>query len=130
MPKRLPPHILDALAEVDPALAAEIRQAKPSKYHNKPTVVGGRRFASGHEADCYAGLCFARDAGGITDLRCQVRYALHALGGGLVGHYVADFTYRQDGALVVIDAKGMRTQLYDWKRRHMKAEHGIEIQEV
>jgi hypothetical protein len=44
--------------------------------------------------------------------------------------YRADFTYLEDGRLVVEDAKGWRTEMYLLKRKWLKAEYGIEVREV
>ena len=48
------------------------------------------------------------------------------------GTYSPDFQYQVDGELVVEDVKGRATltTLYRWKKRHMMAEHGIEVREV
>lgn len=55
----------------------------------------------------------------------------------VVGHYVADFVYLEPEPgvrpvkwrLVVEDAKGWKTDTYKWKKRHVKAQYGIEIRE-
>jgi hypothetical protein len=44
--------------------------------------------------------------------------------------YVADFTYKQDGKLVVEDTKGFRTKDYIIKRKLMLWVHGIRIREI
>jgi len=65
--------------------------------------------------------------------------------GELIGRYVADFVYRELGIRtdrswkphprpirVVEDWKSpaSRTPLYEWKRKHLLAEHGIVISET
>ena len=103
------------------------------------TVVDGLSFASKKEARRWQQLGLLVRARAITDLRRQVRLALHAHGGALVGHYVADFVYVEGGATVIEDVKGAprtssgaigRTDLYEWKRRHVAAEYGYTIREV
>lgn len=108
---------------------------KRSKYGPKTTQVDGITFSSKREAARWKALQLALRAGAIANLNRQVRYPLHAEGGNLVGHYVADHVYEevndQGGtALVVEDVKGYPTPLYGWKKRHMLAEHGIAIREV
>lgn len=102
-----------------------------SKYGNNRAQVGGEFFDSKREARRWQELLLLAHAGEISALKRQVRYELKVDGGQPVGHYVADFEYQDKaGALVVEDAKGHRTQLYIWKRRHMAAQYGIEIRET
>lgn len=108
-----------------------------SKYRNVPTVVDGKRFESKREAERYQKLALAERLGRITDLQCQVPFDLHAPNGEKIGRYIADFTYTwvapgtaTHGQRFVEDAKGVRTQLYIWKKKHAEAEHGITIIEV
>lgn len=111
------------------ARLAEIR--KPSKYRAKKTVVDGITFDSKREADRYSDLRVYANMGWITELRLQVRYDLHALGGAKVARYVADFVYRdRNGNEIVEDVKGVRTPLYNLKKKWMKAEHNIDIVET
>ena len=44
--------------------------------------------------------------------------------------YVADFTYHENGDLVVEDAKGVKTEAYRIKKKLMLKEYGIKIREV
>ena len=110
---------------------------RPLKYGNVPITVDGRRFASKREAERYQVLSIALAAGRIADLCCQVPFDLHAPGGEKIGRYVADFAYTlvapgtaTHGQRFVEDAKGVRTQLYIWKKRHVEAEYRISILEV
>lgn len=104
---------------------------RKNKYGAKPTRIDGIRFASKREATRFAQLKILERAGEIGALKCQHRIALHAPGGKVVGVYVADFHYkdRRTEEWIVADAKGFRTDLYKWKRRHLKAEYGIDILE-
>lgn len=104
------------------------------KYRNKPTVIDGIRFDSKAEARRYTELQLMERGGVITNLRRQVRYPLD-VNGVVIGHYIADFTYaeithRPPHPIVVEDVKGVRTALYRWKAKHMKAQYGIEVREV
>jgi hypothetical protein len=102
-----------------------------SKYGAKASWLDGIRFDSKRERDTYARLKLRADVGEISGLELQVRYPLK-VEGSLLGHYVADFVFYDHvlKCLRIIDAKGVRTPLYKWKRKHMKAAYGIDIEEV
>ena len=100
---------------------------KPSKFHNVRT----NGFDSKREANRAFELQLLERAGQITDLKFQVPFEVIPPGPGeRAAHYVADFTYRKAGALVVEDVKGMKTQVYLLKRKLMLHVHGIRIREV
>lgn len=101
----------------------------PNKFNAQPQKRDGRRIASTAEARRLAELKLEERAGGISDLRTQVKFPLRCNGHDLEA-YVADFTYTRGGVLVVEDVKGFRTPLYKLKRKLMRAVHGIEIREV
>lgn len=111
---------------------------RPHKYRAVPTMLDGIRFASKAEAARYAELRLLEKAGEIKELTLQPRYELLAWPSHgertrtVVGHYVADFRYRQGprGILVIEDVKGMRTALYRWKKRHFEAQYGLSITEI
>ena len=101
------------------------------KYGAEAVTIDGIRFDSKLEARRWHELHFRLAAGEISDLQRQVHYALHASSGRIVGHYVADFVYLdRDSRRVIEDAKGVRTALYRWKRRHFEAEYNIQITEI
>ena len=119
------------------ATAVQLAPARRSKYHARPVVVDGIRFASTREATRYGELTYLVRAGQITDLTLQPEFPLHAPGLGpgdapceLVGKYRADFAYRTADGTVVEDVKGVRTALYRWKKKHVEAEYGVTIVEV
>lgn len=106
-------------------------QPRRNKFNARKTVVDGITFDSAKEARVWNELKVRERKGEIHGLERQVRIALHALGGELVGHYVADFRFVEPGkGVVVMDAKGFKPPLYTWKARHFKAEYGKEIVEV
>lgn len=107
-----------------------VRLNPPNKFNASRTKVNGISFASRREARRWEKLRDLARAGVIQELRRQVRYPLHAPDGSRVGFYVADFEYREDGALITEDAKGMKTDLYVWKKRHFEAEYGRHIRET
>jgi hypothetical protein len=104
------------------------------KYGAVRTEVDGVKFASKAEARRYAELKMLEKAGKITGLGLQPTFKLR-VGAQVIGKYIGDFDYWAqlgDGAAryVVEDVKGMKTAMYRWKAKHMKAEHGIEITEI
>lgn len=125
---------------------------KRSKYGNRKTVVDGVIFDSKKEAQRYRELLLLERAGTITDLQRQVKYVLipaqrewvneiytkgtkkgHFKSGKVLEKecsYIADFVYIQNGAYVVEDTKGVRTEAYKIKRKLMLERYGIQIQEV
>ena len=104
--------------------------ARRSKYGNQATYVDGRRFSSKREAARYQTLRLLELAGEIRALECQPRYPL-VVAGVKVGTYVADFVYATaEGALVVEDAKGVRTPVYRLKAKLLRALYGHEVREV
>ena len=109
-----------------------IRVRPRSKYHAKPCVVDGIRFASQREATRYGELKLLEKAGEIQDLSLQPRYDLMAKRGGKIGESRADFVYWDQRAAqtVVEDVKGFKTPLYRWKVKHMAAQYGIVIREL
>jgi hypothetical protein len=109
--------------------------APRSKYHAVPLEVDGIRFASTREARRYGELRLLERAGQIWDLTLQPSFELHApVNNGPrlapVGVYRADFVYATKDGTVVEDAKGVRTALYRWKRKHVELEYGVRIVEV
>lgn len=110
------------------------------KYKAKPTVIDGIRFASQKEARRFQELKLLEKAGEIEGLELQPRYTL-TVSGVKLGTYVGDFRYVEKADLfhvgdrearftVIEDVKGFKTPLYLWKKRHMLAEHRIQIREV
>ena len=113
---------------------------KPSKYRNRKTVLDGITFDSEREASRYQELKVLADRGVIEDFRHQAPFVL-APGVRFSDEkrakpalrYVADFSYRIDGRLVVEDVKSRVTAgaaAYRIKRHLMLSVHGIEVTEV
>lgn len=117
------------------------------KYHNRKVTINGVTFDSKKEANRYQELKLMEKAGEISGLQLQVKYVLIPVqrepdtigkhGGIKKGKlierectYIADFVYQKDGETVVEDAKGMRTEVYNIKRKLMLWVHGIRIREV
>jgi hypothetical protein len=93
-----------------------------NKYRNISTTVDGIKFASKREAMHYILLRQLERAGKIKNLKRQVPFKL-------VDEitYRADFTYEENGKLVVDDPKGYQTREFKRKMRLMKQQHGIEV---
>lgn len=101
------------------------------KFGAVATVVDGHTFPSKAEARRYQELRLLEKAGQITKLRLQPRYDLH-VNGQKIGEYRGDFEYTSlpTCARITEDVKGVKTPMYRWKKKHLKAEHGIDITEV
>jgi hypothetical protein len=98
--------------------------AKPSKYRNVPTRVDEIRFDSKKEEECYRILMATVDPQKYVIL-LQTPWPLE---GGV--KYRSDFVVAPREGLRVIDAKGVRTDMYRLKKKQMAARHGIQIEEM
>lgn len=117
---------------ISPALLQAQRRGtqRRHKYHATPVNVDGIRFASKAEAAEYTRLWALFQADQIASFELQPSFDLHAPNGVVVGRYVADFrVVNNDGEIRIIDVKGFLTPMYRWKKRHVEAEYGIEIEE-
>lgn len=103
-----------------------------NKYGNKRSA----GFDSKRERARYEELILLQRAGRITDLKRQIRFDLipsQYQNGKCIYRkvsYIADFTYLQDGKLVVEDVKGFKTPEYIIKKKLMYHVHGIVIKET
>lgn len=89
----------------------------------------GRAFDSKKEARRYIALKTEQQAGLIQGLRIQVGFRLK-VAGITICFYRADFVYVRQGRRVVEDCKGMKTRVYEMKKKLMRACYGIEIEET
>lgn len=118
----------------------------------KMTAPDGQKFDSVKEYHRWGCLRLLERAGQIQDLKRQVKYELipaqreestevYKAGpqkglpkpGSILEKpctYVADFTYIENGQLVVEDVKGMKTDAYKIKKKLMLWVHGIRIRET
>ena len=110
-------------------------RTKPSKHKNHPVEVGGKRIHSQREANRLAELKLMEQSGLIADLKTQVPYVL-AEAVTLAGRkkpairYYADFTFLQNGVLVVEDCKNpflRKDPVFRQKMHLLKLAHGIEV---
>ena len=99
------------------------------KYSAIKKVVDGITFDSKREAARYGYLKIRFRAGEIRDLVLQPSWEI-VINSRKVCKYIADFMYRENGVVVIEDVKGMKTPLYNLKKKLMLAVHGIVITEV
>lgn len=104
---------------------------RAGKYNAKKTVVDNIVFDSAREAKRYGELKLLFRAGQIQTLELQPAFELHAYKDGtFLGTYRADFAYFEDGKRIIEDAKGFKTPLYRWKKKHVEAEYKVQVKEV
>lgn len=105
---------------------------KRNKYQNIIVEFDGKTFHSLKERDRYITLRARQAAGEIIQLACQVKFDLESEDQKICS-YIADFTYTENGRLVVEDVKSRATRklaVYRLKNKLMKANFGIDIKEV
>lgn len=91
----------------------------------------GQVFDSVKEYHRWGCLRLLERAGRITDLKRQVKFELiPKQKGERACYYIADFTYYEDGNLVVEDCKGYKTEVYRLKKKLLLWVHGIRITET
>ena len=103
-----------------------------SKYGNrKIKAPDGQVFDSVKEFHRWGCLRLLERSGAIKDLKRQVKFELiPKIGDERPCNYIADFTYMENGELVVEDVKGVRTDAYKIKKKLMLWVHGIRIKET
>jgi hypothetical protein len=111
-------------------------RVKRNKYRAIKVKTKDGTFDSKAEYARWIELKTLESAGEISYLRRQAEFQLRAHRAGTphgerVGGYVADFVYNdKDGNLIVEDVKGVETDMFKWKAKHMLAQYGIEVQIV
>lgn len=98
-----------------------------SKYNAKKTKIGGITFDSKREAQRYTELKLLLKAKKIKDLELQPKFELqpHYKKNGKTVRaitYIADFMYTdtETGKIVVEDVKGMRTEVFNIKKKMLE----------
>jgi hypothetical protein len=115
--------------------AAAVPVAKRSKYRAIRTEVDGVTFASKREAARYQELLILGAAGKLCNLELQPRFPI-MLNGQTIATYIADFRYQtvpwdyEPVENVVEDVKGMKTPVYNLKKKLVEAQYGIQIREI
>lgn len=93
----------------------------------KTPCAGGHIHDSKKEAARCDDLRALEDMGHIADLEHQPEFRVE-IGGKLVCKYRADFSWWQGNARIVEDVKGMRTAVFNLKKKLVEATHpGIVI---
>lgn len=114
------------------------RFKKTRKYKNTKVALDGHKFDSKKEANRYLELKQLLKNSVISELKLQPVFRLVdavKLEGKTkpAVKYIADFSYKLNGFLVVEDVKSEYTRklaIYRLKKHLMKAVHGVEVVEV
>ena len=105
------------------------RVARLSKH--KSCRIGGIWFASKKEADRWQKLICMQQTGYIKDLQRQQTLKIIINGHKVCGYrYDHRYTVVETGEDVVEDVKGYRTEMYNLKKKLVRAVLGIDIKEV
>lgn len=114
------------------ARAVIVGQKRANKYGARRTVVDGITFDSQAEANYYASLKLREKAGEVGGVELQRPFPLMVASGIVLGSYRADFAFwdHTEDRFRVIDVKGFDTPLSKWKRKHVKAQYGFEVEIV
>ena len=122
----------------------ETKQPKESKYHNQKDSRGGVKFDSRKEARYFDELMLRQANGEIRNLKLQPEHTLMESFMTLDGtriqaiRYRADFSYEEPitdetgthWILRVVDAKGVKTDVYRLKKKMFREKYGFDITEV
>lgn len=106
------------------------RYRKRSKFGNVKTASG---FDSKREEKRYGELVLLERLGEISDLKRQPKFELiPKQDGERAVYYYGDFSYLQDGDLVVEDVKckATITTVYILKRKLLLFRHGLRVKEI
>jgi len=102
---------------------------KGNKYGAIRTELDGYVFDSKAEARRYIQLKQLLAFREITNLLIHPAFDLHVKE-IKIGTYKADFSYYKNGQYIIEDVKGKATRglgLFQWKKKHLKAEYGFNI---
>ncbi len=120
----------DDVKALNTGILKELKTKPASKYGNVRETAKGLRFQSGYEAEEIGKLVLADERhSNVFGLRLQVKFPLPGN-----NSYVADATYMtiEYGCLVpvVLDAKGVKTDVYKIKKKLFEETYGIKITEI
>jgi hypothetical protein len=101
-------------------------QRRPQKYGAKPERTEDGYFASQRELQHWHISKLREKAGEIRNLERQVRFRLE-INGVHICDYIADEAHFEGERRVVIDVKGVETDVFKLKRKLMKALHNIDV---
>lgn len=98
-----------------------------NKYGAIKTEIDGIKFDSKKEADRYGKLKLLKMAGEIIYIELQPRFDIK-INGKFCGFYKADFRITwKSGNVTIEDVKGMKTPVYNLKKKIIEAMYGIKI---
>jgi len=100
-----------------------------SKYGNQKVTVDGIKFDSKREANHYLYLKGLQNAGTIWNLQLQTKLDFK-IDGKKMFTYMPDFEYDDEFGHHYIDVKGMRTPIFNLKKKIIEASYKIEIEVV
>lgn len=92
------------------------------KYKNITTIYNGLSYHSAYEASVARDLDLRKKAKDIKSWERQVKIPLK-VNGVTIGNYYIDFIIKHnDGTIEYLEAKGMETDLWRWKWKHLEAQ--------
>lgn len=106
-----------------------IKPQKNNKYNAVKTESDGIIFDSKFEANKWEELKMLERIGIIKDLQRQVRFVLQDAYVNNQGKkikpitYIADFCYTKDGQKIVMDTKGLETEVFRIKKKLFEYKH-------
>lgn len=113
---------------------------RKNKYGAVKTKVGKTTYDSKKEARYCEQLKLRQMAGEIKNLAMQPKFEFIVNGEpmryvntkrkGKIITYIADACYEENGEFVVVDVKGVETQVFKMKRAMMRHINGLEVQVV
>jgi hypothetical protein len=103
---------------------------KKRKYSNVKCEYDGIKFDSLREMRRYKHNLLRLQAGEITEIELQPRFDI-IINGKFCGFYKGDFKLTlPNGDIVIEDSKGMKTVVYNLKKKIIQAMYSITIVEV
>jgi len=104
-------------------------KAKKNKYGAVKTVVDGKTCDSKLEGKHYAESLLRERAGEISNLQHKPKWDA-CVNGVKIGVIELDQSFYDIGLMktIYVDSKGKDTPLSKWKRKHLKAEHDIDVE--
>lgn len=101
-----------------------------SKFKNIKTKIDGLTFDSKLESKRYEELKILKLSGMVKDYQMQVKFPI-VYNGFLICTYKADFVVSwSNGEKTIEDCKGVKTPVYNLKKKLLKIILGIEIVEI
>lgn len=100
-----------------------------SKYKAIKTIVDGITFDSKREAYYYRLYSKLQESGLISELQLQPKFSF-VYNNKKQFTYIADFSFKDDKGLHIIDVKGVLTPVFRLKKKLIEAQYKIKIEVV